>query len=296
MYKFAPQINNMITFPNAKINIGLNIVSKRKDGFHNIETVFYPLVYDDILEVIEVEDDGVEIKKKSKKGVDMKPVNLLQSGISIPGKIEDNICVKAYRLLEVDYELPPINIYLHKIIPTGAGLGGGSSDGAFMLKVLNDLFNIGLKKDKLINYAQKLGSDCPFFIQNKPVYANGKGDQLDEINLDLSDYVIALITPSIHISTIEAYSKATPSAPGYSLKDIIKQPIENWKKKIKNDFELKAFKKFPILNTIKKDLYTKGALYATMSGSGSTIYGIFNKKETWKTTDFKGCKVHWAAL
>ena len=286
----------MIVFPNAKINIGLNIVSKRNDGFHNIETVFYPVRYDDILEVIEVEDDTVEVKKKTKKEIAIKPVNFLQTGIKIPGIPEDNICVKAYRLLEVDYELPLIDVYLQKIIPTGAGLGGGSSDGAYMLRVLNDLFNIGLKTDKFINYAQKLGSDCPFFLHNKPVYANGKGNQFDEIKLDLSDLFIVLITPPIHISTVEAYTKITPSVPGYSLKDIIKQPIENWKKKIKNDFEPKTFRKFPLLNSIKKDLYTKGALYASMSGSGSTIYGIFSKKQNWKVSDFKGCKVHWAAL
>jgi len=284
----------MVVFPNAKINIGLNIVSKRKDGFHNIETVFYPVVYNDVLEVIEVEEETD--KKKVKKEAELKPISFLQTGINILCKPEDNIIVKVYRLLEVDYELPPINVYLQKIIPTGAGLGGGSSDGAYMLKLLNDIFNIGLKKDKLINYAQKLGSDCPFFLQNKPVYANGRGDQFDEIKLDLSDYFIVMITPNVHISTIEAYSKATPSAPGYSLKDVIKQPIENWKKKIKNDFEPKAFRKFPVLNTIKKDLYTKGALYASMSGSGSTIYGIFSKKERWKVSDFKGCKIHWAAL
>src|ERR1017187_1662968 len=286
----------MIVFPNAKINIGLNIISRRKDDFHNIETVFYPVMYDDILEVVEVEEDTLEFKKKSKKEASIKPVNFIQTGINIPGNSEDNICVKAYRLLEVAYELPPINIYLQKMIPAGAGLGGGSSDGAYMLKLLNELCSIGLKKDKLIKYAQKLGSDCPFFLQNKPVYANGKGDQFDEIKLDLSDYFIALITPNIHISTIEAYAKATPSAPGYSLKDVIRQPIENWKKKIKNDFEPKVFTKFRILNTIKKILYVKGALYASMSGSGSTIYGIFKKKENWKTTDFKGFKIHWAAL
>jgi 4-diphosphocytidyl-2-C-methyl-D-erythritol kinase len=285
----------MLVFPNAKINIGLNIVSKRKDGFHNIETIFYPVKYYDVLEVLEVEEKEPETLSKSKKEVMLQPIVFNQSGIKIPGKNEDNICVNAYRLLENDYELPPINAFLQKLIPTGAGLGGGSSDGAFMLKLLNDLFNIGLKKDKLAAYAQRLGSDCPFFLQNKPVYANGRGDQFDPIQLDLSEYYIVLITPAIHISTVEAYSKAIPSAPGYSLKDVIKTPIENWKKKIKNDFEAKAFRKYPDLSDIKKDLYAKGALYASMSGSGSTIYGIFNKKENWKG-EFRGCKVHWADL
>ncbi len=285
----------MLVFPNAKVNIGLNIVSKRKDGFHNIETIFYPVKYFDVLEVLEVEEKEPETLSKSKREVTLQPIVFNQSGIKIPGKNDDNICVQAYRLLENDYELPPINVFLQKLIPTGAGLGGGSSDGAFMLKLLNNLFNIGLKKDKLAAYAQRLGSDCPFFLQNKPVYANGKGDQFDPIQLDLSDYHIVLITPAIHISTVEAYSKATPSAPGYSLKDVIKTPIENWKKKIKNDFEAKAFRKYPDLLEIKKDLYAKGALYASMSGSGSTIYGIFNKKENWKG-EFRGCEVHWAAL
>ncbi len=285
----------MVVFPNAKINIGLNIVSKRNDGFHNIETVMYPIVYDDILEVIEWDDEAMDDKSKMRKEQEIKPIQFVHTGIKLTGKPEDNIVVKAYRLLEVDYELPPLNVCLHKIIPVGAGLGGGSSDAAYMLKLLNDYFNIGLKKEKLMKYAQKLGSDCAFFLQNKPVYANGKGDQFDPIKLDLSDYFIVLVTPPIHISTVEAYAKATTSAPGYSLKDVIKTPIENWKKKIKNDFEGKAFRKHPELNAIKKELYAKGALYASMSGSGSTLYGIFSKRETW-VREFRGCKVHWAAL
>ena len=286
----------MIVFPKAKINIGLNIVSKRSDGFHNIETIFYPVGYNDILEIIEVEEEIQESKKRGKKDTFIQPLIFNQSGIKIPGNADDNICVRAYRLLENDYELPPVNVYLQKIIPAGAGLGGGSSDGAYMLKLLNELFNIGLKKDKLNTYAQQLGSDCPFFFQNKPVYANGKGDQFDPINLDLSDYFLALISPPIHVSTAEAYASVMPSAPGYSLKDIIKQPIETWKKKIKNDFEQKIFRKYPDLNNIKKTLYLKGALYASMSGSGSTIYGIFSKKEHLKLHEFKGCKIRWAAL
>ncbi|MEI6817845.1 MAG: 4-(cytidine 5'-diphospho)-2-C-methyl-D-erythritol kinase [Bacteroidota bacterium] len=285
----------MIAFPNAKINIGLNIVSKRKDGYHNIETVFFPIDYSDILEVMEVETEAIEPKRKSKKEPVLNPIEFNQTGIKIPGKPEENSCFKAYRLLENDYELPPIAMHLHKIIPTGAGLGGGSADGAFILKLLNNLFNIGLSDKELEKYAGKLGSDCPVFIQNIPVYANGRGELLDPIKVDLADHHLVLITPPIHVSTAEAYAKVTPYEPGYSLKDVIKQPVESWKKKIKNDFELTIFKKYPAIGAIKKELYAKGAIYASMSGSGSTVYGIFRKHEVWKTS-FKTCKVHWVAL
>jgi 4-diphosphocytidyl-2-C-methyl-D-erythritol kinase len=281
----------MIAFPNAKINIGLNILSKRKDGFHNIETVMYPVVYNDVLEIL---DDSVAFASKAKKLDKPNQIVFQHSGIKIPGKQDENICLKAYNLLENDFKLPPVSIYLHKMIPTGAGLGGGSSDGANTLKLLNDLFKLGLKKEQLEVYARLLGSDCPFFIQNKPVYANNTGNKFENIKLDLSEYNIVLITPPIHISTAEAYSKVVPLEPGYSLKDLIKQPITNWKKKMKNEFETTIFKKYPAIATIKKELYKKGAIYSSLSGSGSTLYGIFNKKENLKG-EFKGSKIHWVS-
>ena len=194
----------MVVFPNAKINIGLNIVLKRKDGFHNLETVMYPIVYNDILEILE-DKSGIAIKQKRTDKPD-KPnkITFQHSGIKVPGKQDDNSCIRAYNLLDADFKLPPVTMYLHKLIPIGAGLGGGSSDGAFTLKLLNDLFKLGLKAPELESYAKKLGSDCPFFIQNKPVFAHGKGDKFEIVNLNLSEYNIVLITPPIHILTTEA--------------------------------------------------------------------------------------------
>src|ERR1035437_8089989 len=284
----------MISFPNAKINIGLNVLSKRKDGFHNMETVMFPVVYNDVLEILEDKSASGSKGKKPEKPDKQVPYTFQHSGGKIPGKQDENICIRAYNLLEADYKLPPVSIYLHKMIAIGAGLGGGSSDGAYTLKLLNDYFKIGLKTSELESYAKKLGSDCPFFIQNKPVYANGRGDKFESINLDLSEYNIVLITPPIHIATAEAYAKVVPSEPGYSLKDLIKQPILNWKKKMHNDFETTILRKYPDISNIKKDLYKKGAVYASMSGSGSTVYGIFNNKENFKG-EFKGCKVHWVS-
>jgi 4-diphosphocytidyl-2-C-methyl-D-erythritol kinase len=282
--------NTMVIFPNAKINIGLNVLSKRKDGFHNIETVMYPVVYNDLLEILEDKSASSKAKKTD------KPVQYIfqHTGGKIPGKQDENICIRAFNLLDADYKLPPVSIYLHKLIPIGAGLGGGSSDGANVLKLLNDLFKLGIKTTELEFYAKQLGTDCPFFIQNKPVYANGRGDKFENINLDLSEYSIVLITPPIHVATTEAYAKVVPSEPGYSLKDLIKQPILNWKKKMHNDFETTILRKYPEIAAIKKDLYKKGAVYASMSGSGSTVYGIFNNKENFKG-EFKGCRVHWAS-
>lgn len=252
----------MQSYPNAKINIGLNIVEKRTDGYHNIETVFYPIKLFDVLDVAlsEICDD----------------YSFSQSGIPISGDPENNLVVKAYRLLANDYDLLPVDISLVKQIPFGAGLGGGSSDAAFMLKCLNELFDLKLSADKLADYASRLGADCPFFINNKVVFANGIGNEFVQIDFSLKGYYWLLVKPDIHVSTIEAYSLVKAQKADRSLIEAIKQPIEKWKETIKNDFEPSVFSKYPYIGEIKKSLYQMGALYASMSGSGSSVFGIFD--------------------
>jgi len=254
----------MIYYPNAKINIGLRVVEKRSDGFHNIESVFYPIHLSDILEI--ATDNEAE----------NPTVKLSTSGIEIEGDASNNLCVKAFQLLKNDFpHLPKIKIHLHKIIPIGAGLGGGSADAAFMLKALNSTFHLSLSENKLAEYAAKLGSDCTFFVYNKPALATGRGEILNEIELNMNNLQIILIYPNIHISTPLAYSLIKPKKPESSLNEWITTPIENWKNAIVNDFEAGIFPKYPILSQIKENLYQNGAIYASMSGSGSTLYGIF---------------------
>jgi len=251
----------MITFPNAKINIGLNIISRRDDGYHNLETIFYPVGIKDALEVVKAEK-----------------LSFSSTGLAIPGNSEDNLCLKAYNLMRKDSHIPPVHIHLHKHIPIGAGLGGGSADAAFFIRLLNDKFQLNLSNDQLANYAQQLGSDCTFFIRNTPALAHGKGEQLEDIPLDLSAYFIILIQPPVHVSTTGAYSSVSPQKPVSSLKELIKIPVEQWKEHIVNDFEPSVFKKYPEIRKIKETLYESGALYAAMSGSGSSVYGIFPEK------------------
>lgn len=251
----------MILFPNAKINIGLNVISRRTDGYHNLETVFYPIPLHDAIEVVEAEQ-----------------MSFQSSGIDIPGHATENLCLKAYDLLIKDFALPPLNIHLHKQVPIGAGLGGGSSDAAFFVKLLNQKFNLGLSTSQMENYVRKLGADCAFFVSNKPVFASGKGDEFTSIDLDLSAYSIALVKPPVHVSTGEAYRGVSPHSPENSLFDLIKLPVSEWKNKIKNDFEDSIFKTHSLIRRVKADLYEKGALYAAMSGSGSAVYGIFESK------------------
>ena len=250
----------MVCFPNAKINIGLNIVSKRDDGFHNIETVFYPIRLSDILEFVPAKN---------------KITGVTTTGIVLNVPDKENICYKAYELLAENFGLPPLEIFLHKIIPSGAGLGGGSADAAFLLKELNNFFKLGLKDKELEALAAKLGSDCAFFIQNKPVFASGRGEIFEDIILDLSRYYIYLVKPDVFISTADAYAGVLPELPQKSLKGLITEPIEKWKNTIGNDFETSIFKKSPLLKDIKSCLYEQGAVYAAMSGSGSSVYGIF---------------------
>lgn len=251
----------MIVFPNAKINIGLFITEKRSDRFHNIESIFYPIDWKDILEITPA-----------------KELSFKSSGIKIPGDSSSNLCLSAYHLLQKEYNLPPVSIHLHKIIPIGAGLGGGSSDAAFTIKALNKLFNLNLATSELETYAQQLGSDCTFFIQNKPNFCFGKGDEFSQTSLDLSEFWIKLIYPETHVSTQEAYAGIYPQPAAFDLHHIHEAFIHEWKMYIKNDFETSIFENHSFLENIKLDLYDEGAVYASMSGSGSTVYGLFKNK------------------
>ena len=251
----------MVVFPNAKINLGLNVVERRPDGYHNIETVFYPIGLSDILEVEQSESRS--------------DYSFSSSGITLAGDQEENLIVKAYRLLRSEYKFMTVDISLCKQIPFGAGLGGGSSDAAFMLKTLNELFGLKIKTKKLEYLAAKLGADCPFFIRNKAVFASGIGNVFTPIDLSLKDYFFVLVKPDIHVSTQEAYSLVLPEKPEISLVDLINNPIAKWKDVIKNDFEKSVFVKHPAIKKIKIDLYDMGAVYASMSGSGSSVFGIF---------------------
>ncbi|HEU5168807.1 MAG TPA: 4-(cytidine 5'-diphospho)-2-C-methyl-D-erythritol kinase [Chitinophagaceae bacterium] len=251
----------MVSFPNCKINLGLNIVNKRGDGYHDIETVFFPVHLKDALEVIEKET-----------------FEFSTSGSAIEGEAEKNLCIKAYQLLKRDFpHLPPVQMHLHKAIPVGAGLGGGSADGAFILKSLNKKFELNLSEEDMINYSLELGSDCPFFILNKPCYATGRGEILEQIDLDLLTYKIIIVHPGVHISTAWAFANINRSRPVKSIKEIIMQPVETWKEELKNDFEIPVFTQRPEIKKIKGELYSAGAVYASMSGSGSAVYGIFDK-------------------
>jgi 4-diphosphocytidyl-2-C-methyl-D-erythritol kinase len=255
----------VIVFPNSKINLGLHILRKRADGFHDLETVFYPISLQDALEIIH--------HPTGSRGVEF---NL--SGFELDGNKTDNICLKAYDLLKEDFKnLPAVRMHLHKSIPAGGGLGGGSADGAFALLLLNKKFNLGLSEEMLINYAVQLGSDCPFFIKNIPCYATGRGEKMEGIELDLSGYKMIVINPGIHISTKEAFAMINPADDRVSLKEIIMQPVSCWKADLKNDFEEAVFRKYPEIGKIKDSMYQHGAVYASMSGSGSTVYGLFEK-------------------
>lgn len=249
----------MLTFPSCKINLGLLITDKRPDGFHNLQSCFYPVRWQDVLEII----PSTEIAFNS-------------SGLSIPGSSRDNLCLRAYNLLRTDFQLSPVQMHLHKIVPIGAGLGGGSADAAFTLKLLNEQFQLSLTIAQLEDYARRLGSDCAFFIQNRPLYCTEKGDVFTEINLDLAGYYIVLVYPKVAISTAEAYAGVRPKQPAIPLYQLLEQPIATWQGTVHNDFEDSLFPQYPILAQLKQQLYDAGAVYASMSGSGSTVYGIFD--------------------
>lgn len=248
----------MITFPNAKINIGLNITEKRSDGYHNLETIFYPIDLCDSLEFVQNDETQFNC-----------------TGLKIEGEPENNLILKAYKLLKEEFDLPNIDIHLHKSIPMGAGLGGGSADAAFMLKMLNNEFKLGLSSQELEQKATKLGADCAFFIENKPTLAKGIGNIFEPTTINLSGYHIVLIKPEVHVSTAEAYGGCKPQRWTTPLEVAIKRPITEWNDCIFNDFEQTVFIAHPELSEIKDMLYAKGAVYAAMSGSGSTIYGLF---------------------
>lgn len=260
----------MLAFANAKINLGLKVLDRRPDGYHNIETVFYPVKLYDILEII-----------PSKK------FQFVTSGNSIPGRAEDNLCVKAYNLITESYQLPPIELYLHKNIPIGGGLGGGSADAAFLILLLSDYFNLNLTVEAKHFYANQLGADCGFFMLNNAAFASGIGNILSNVELDLSKYHIVLVNPNIHVSTAEAYGSVAPSHEGTGLLELIKQPISEWSKLIYNDFEKGIFDIYPEIGNVKRSLYNAGATYASMSGSGSVVYGIFESLPDLKALEAK---------
>lgn len=250
----------MLSFPNAKINLGLNITEKRSDGYHNLETIFYPIRIKDAVEIVDAAKTSCKIY-----------------GIDIPGDANDNLCFKAYQLIRNDFEIPSQQINLLKNIPVGAGLGGGSADCAFVIKLINDKFNLGLSVNQMEDYARRLGADCAFFIENKPVYAFNKGDEFEKCEVDLSGWFIVLVKPPIHVSTADAYALVKPQKPLQSLKEIIHLSPTTWKDKVINDFEQSVFVKYPQIHQIKTSLYDAGATFALMSGSGSSVFAIFNE-------------------
>lgn len=265
----------MITFPNAKINLGLNIVEKRPDGYHNLETVFYPVPIEDALEVNVLNEGGRKFR-------------LHQAGLEIEGEAENNLVVKAYKLLDEQFDLPPVEIHLFKHIPSGAGLGGGSSDAAYMLKLLNEKFSLKLTEETLEEYAARLGADCAFFIRNTPTYAEGIGNLFSPIRLSLKGYRILLVKPDLFVSTREAFSRIRPRRQETPLSEVIERPIEEWKELMINDFEESVFPQFPAIGELKEKLYRQGALYAAMSGSGSSVFGLFGPEEDTLPEDIWG--------
>ncbi len=260
---------------NCKINLGLHIVSKRADGYHNIETIFYPIPLAD--------------------EVTIEPADTLQlheEGILVGEDIEKNLVVKAYRLLQKDFNLPPVSITLKKHVPFGAGLGGGSSDASHTLLQLNELFQLGLSKEQLAAYATKLGADCAFFIYNAPMMATGIGTDFSAIDISLKGYYLALIKPKAFVSTADAYRRVTPKQPSFSLPNLAQLPIEEWKNVLVNDFEVSVFEQFPLIADVKQRLYDAGAVYASMSGSGSSVFGIFTEAPNLPT--YPDCEAQFA--
>ncbi len=259
----------MITFPIAKINLGLNVVERRPDGYHNLQTVFYPVPITDALEVQLMDE-----KFPSPVDCDLKVTN-----IPVEGDEQRNLVVRAYELLKQDFgeRMERVHAHLCKRIPTQAGMGGGSSDCAAMIRLLNELFGLGLTDEEMIGYAARLGADCPFFIVNRPVYAEGIGERMTPIELSLSGWSLAVVRPNIPVSTKEAFSLITPAMPLRNCRDIVKQPVEAWRDELVNDFEKSVFALHPEIGEIKDRLYDLGATYAAMSGSGSALFGLFRQ-------------------
>lgn len=276
---------DMILFPNAKINIGLNIISKRTDGYHDIETIMYPVPWCDILEIVPATGTRT---------------TLTVTGRDVACPPEKNLVMKAYHMLDRRIPLPPVDIFLHKIVPDGAGLGGGSADAAFTLLALNSLFNLDLDKEHLAEIASGIGADCPFFIYNVPMIATGTGTTLAPVDFSLKGYRIALVKPAVSVPTAEAYAGVTPGLPEIALADYAAKSPREWTGKIANGFEISVFNRYPEIAAIKESLTALGAIYAAMSGSGSSVYGIFpiecdNLAESLKNT-FSGCDIFTALL
>ena len=255
----------MIYFSPAKINLGLQIIARRDDGFHNLRSLMYPLPLYDIIEICQFPGQHI-------------PIEFSQSGSSTGTEMQDNLCIRAWKLMAKERKLPPVAIHLHKQIPVGAGLGGGSSDASTVLTALNDLTDNPLSPEKLAEQAARLGSDCPFFLQSKPMMMEGRGELLSPVDLSLHSFYLVVLFPEIHIPTAEAYGAVTPSLPELHLKQLLKLPVQRWRDQVVNDFEKSTFEKYPLLLNLKLSLYGAGAVYASMSGSGSSIYGIFKKR------------------
>ncbi len=266
----------MVSFPPSKINLGLNVIGKRPDGYHNLETCFYPVPWTDVLEVIP-----------------SKNFAFSSSGNEIPGSPDQNLCVKAYHLLAHEFSVDPVLIHLHKIIPMGAGLGGGSSDAAHVIRTLNDIFSLNLTQETMMRLAASIGSDTSFFIQDRPMIGTGRGEILANVNVNLEAKFLVLVNPPIHVSTSEAYAHVKPAEPEVRLSEILARPIGEWKNSLKNDFEYSVFRKHPSIKELKDRLYSLGAVYAGMSGSGATVFGIF-ENEFNAATDFPHATV-WAS-
>ncbi len=257
----------MLDFPNAKINLGLFITKKREDGFHNLQSVFVPVGWTDVLEILPSQTGKTE---------------MIVTGISIEttNNNEDNLCLKAYQLLQKAYNLPAVHIHLHKNIPIGAGLGGGSADASFTVKMLNKMFDLKLSDEQMEDNVRTLGSDCAFFIKNKPMFCFEKGDKFKNIELNMREYLILLVYPNLHIPTKEAYTNIQPYEINFDISNLVeRKDFFEWKNLLHNDFENSLFPKYPVLNQLKESFYEMGAVYAAMSGSGSTIFGIFEKNK-----------------
>ncbi len=268
----------MIAFPFCKINLGLSILSKRTDGFHSIETCFYPVPWTDILEIIPSDEFA-----------------FTTSGISIEGDRSTNLCVRAYHLLQPDFNLSPVKIHLHKIIPMGAGLGGGSADAAFTLTLLNQIFELRLSIEQLKRYASQLGSDCSFFLERKPQLGEGKGEELSDAVVDLENKFLVIVKPDIHVSTSEAYAGVKAKSLQKTARQVVeKHPLPKWRDNLINDFEESIFERYPAIKKIKESLYFNGAAYSSMSGSGSSVFGIFERPVDLKS-NFPG-STYWSGV
>lgn len=262
----------MLSFPHAKINLGLHIVAKRPDGYHDLESCFYPIPWTDALEVTKADT-----------------FSFVTTGLSIPGDENNNLCIKAYLLMKDTYSIGPVHIHLHKAVPMGAGLGGGSSDGAFTIRLLNELYQLELTTPEMEHLAAQLGSDCPFFTQDQAVFATGTGTTFQPADIDLSGKYLAIKHPEIHVDTKNAYSQVVPHKPPQTITDLLKMPMKDWKDHLINDFETAVFQSHPEIQAIKEQLYENGAIYASMSGSGSAVYGIFETEPT--LTEFHLMKI-----